>query len=481
MNEIAHVSPDMAAGQRSHLSTASACLSLGLFFAWVTLGWNHGGTAFGVPVVAGTPLHICLQAAVALTFLCLSFVKPSPNPRSENRYVLVGAGAALAGTLLLWLGSGLHSGAVSIAGGVVAGAAQGLFMSAWLYRYHYGTSGAFVLVAAASGIMFFARLFCLLFDDAPTRALSPALPVLAAALFVWGPQGGPHDRVPVGTAPTPSVRLLFPLPQTVSLLLCCLAGGVASYSMAADSEQRTCLLVLTSFALALVALFLGPARSTTLFAGLSLGVCACVAVTLMAPAAPGWLPGLVFAGFWLLEIYAIAWFSQRGPGGRMTPWGARGLAAVYALSAVSNAVGTLMGEQTAYTAALVLTAAAFAITSFSSGRTYVLDSRDDEALPGMSVPAPAATAVPDTTATPVEELARRYGLTEAETSVFAYLARGHALKQIALDLSISESTAKYHRRNVYQKCGVSSRQELINLVERSESETASRRPIGDDL
>ena len=143
-----------------HVSTVSACLSLGLFFAWVTLGWNHGGTAFGAPIDIGAPLHICLQAAVASTFFALSFVKPSTDPNPENRYALIGTAAAIAGTLLLWMGSGLRSGAVSIIGSAVAGTAQGLFMGAWLYRYRYGTNGTFVLIAAASGAMFFVRLFC---------------------------------------------------------------------------------------------------------------------------------------------------------------------------------------------------------------------------------------------------------------------------------------------------------------------------------
>ena len=453
-----------------HVSTVSACLSLGLFFAWVTLGWNHGGTAFGAPIDIGAPLHICLQAAVASTFFALSFVKPSTDPNPENRYALIGTAAAIAGTLLLWMGSGLHSGAVSIIGSAVAGTAQGLFMGAWLYRYRYGTNGTFVLIAAASGAMFFVRLFCLLFDDVPTRALSLVLPASAVALFVWGPQNRQYNPSSVGMSPRPSTRMPFPPSQTISLLLCCLASGIASYGTVADSEQRVCLLVLASLAVTLVALFLGPARSTTLFVGLSLGVCACVSVALMVPAAPDWLPALVFAGFWLLEVYAISWFSQQNR--HMSAWGIRGLAAVYALSAVANIVGMFIGEQVAYTAALVVTIAAFAITSVSSGRVYVLDGRDNSALPHASGGTSTTPSYNPTVA--AEEFAHRYGLTEAETSVFAHLARGHALKQIALDLHISESTAKYHRRNVYQKCGVSSRQELINLVERDADEITRR-------
>ena len=43
-------------------------------------------------------------------------------------------------------------------------------------------------------------------------------------------------------------------------------------------------------------------------------------------------------------------------------------------------------------------------------------------------------------------------------------AAGGAAEQVHL----SESSAKYHRRNIYQKLGISSREELIELVNRAE-------------
>lgn len=45
------------------------------------------------------------------------------------------------------------------------------------------------------------------------------------------------------------------------------------------------------------------------------------------------------------------------------------------------------------------------------------------------------------------------------------LSRGYSLRQVAVRLGITEGAAKYHRHNVYLKLGVSSREELIALVE----------------
>lgn len=67
-----------------------------------------------------------------------------------------------------------------------------------------------------------------------------------------------------------------------------------------------------------------------------------------------------------------------------------------------------------------------------------------------------------------EELAGRYGLTKREREVVSHIARGHDRQAIASRLFISEGTVKVHTRNVYQKLGIHSKQELIEMVERIE-------------
>lgn len=63
------------------------------------------------------------------------------------------------------------------------------------------------------------------------------------------------------------------------------------------------------------------------------------------------------------------------------------------------------------------------------------------------------------------DLAARYVLSDRELDVLFLLARGHSLARIQEELFISEGTAATHRRHVYKKLEVHSKQELIELVE----------------
>jgi DNA-binding CsgD family transcriptional regulator len=56
-------------------------------------------------------------------------------------------------------------------------------------------------------------------------------------------------------------------------------------------------------------------------------------------------------------------------------------------------------------------------------------------------------------------------LSERQYEVFLYLARGHTAAKIASSLFISEYTVKSHIFRIYQKFGIHSQQELIDIVE----------------
>lgn len=73
--------------------------------------------------------------------------------------------------------------------------------------------------------------------------------------------------------------------------------------------------------------------------------------------------------------------------------------------------------------------------------------------------------VEDYRADVIARLAERFGLTPREAQVCAQLARGHTVRGIAEELGITENTAWTHVRNTYAKCGVRTKQELIELFE----------------
>lgn len=60
--------------------------------------------------------------------------------------------------------------------------------------------------------------------------------------------------------------------------------------------------------------------------------------------------------------------------------------------------------------------------------------------------------------------ARQYSLTRKEEEILAHIAHGSTYPKIAAALFVSPNTVKTHARNIYRKLGVSSRQEIANLV-----------------
>ena len=62
-------------------------------------------------------------------------------------------------------------------------------------------------------------------------------------------------------------------------------------------------------------------------------------------------------------------------------------------------------------------------------------------------------------------IAERYGLSNRESEILMYALRGRTSERIAQELVISKSTVDTHLRRIYAKCGVHSRQELLDLAE----------------
>ncbi len=62
-------------------------------------------------------------------------------------------------------------------------------------------------------------------------------------------------------------------------------------------------------------------------------------------------------------------------------------------------------------------------------------------------------------------LAQQGGLTERESEVATLICEGRSKRYIAERLSISENTVRTHTRKVYDKLGIHSRQELLDLIE----------------
>ena len=73
------------------------------------------------------------------------------------------------------------------------------------------------------------------------------------------------------------------------------------------------------------------------------------------------------------------------------------------------------------------------------------------------------------------DIALERGLTPREFEVLTVLAHGNSLARVQSDLVISEGTAITHRRNLYRKLDVHSKQELLDFVLNGDSPVQDER------
>lgn len=64
-----------------------------------------------------------------------------------------------------------------------------------------------------------------------------------------------------------------------------------------------------------------------------------------------------------------------------------------------------------------------------------------------------------------DRAAHEHGLSPRETEVLSYLGRGHGIAFVAKTLVVSESTVRTHVKSIYKKLNVSSREELLQLID----------------
>ena len=60
----------------------------------------------------------------------------------------------------------------------------------------------------------------------------------------------------------------------------------------------------------------------------------------------------------------------------------------------------------------------------------------------------------------------RYHLTEREGEIMIMFAKGRNLPYVQEELCLSKSTVSTHRQHIYQKLGVHSAQEMIDLIQK---------------
>ncbi len=346
-------------------------------------------------------------------------------------------------------------------GEILVGAALVSFLYIWLPRYRSDFGGLLIMLLFGTSICNYVYLVVVGLGTGAVNVALLLLPVVSAIIYYWFPGFSKDNGADGIREATQCDRLSFAM-QTISLLLCGFASGVTVLDAHLDEALGSQIKSAVAFVLATLLTLCGHPRRETLFALIAFGTCLCIAPMLIAGGDSSWLVGLRFAGFWTIMMYSFAWFTVEGggKGSFLSPASLRGMAAIYILSGVAEILGTLLPSDTAGVIALVMVGLALAIALVGASRT-----------PGPTAAQQPASAIAESAAPSSSDalhaLSDRAGLTEGERRVFECLSRGYSLKQTAQQLGTTEGAAKFHRHNVYQKLGVASREELIELVERT--------------
>ena len=101
---------------------------------------------------------------------------------------------------------------------------------------------------------------------------------------------------------------------------------------------------------------------------------------------------------------------------------------------------------------------------------HVVHDRSDEVPTTMGVTLDSVGSAVDIVEARVQALARQFCLSPRETEVMSLLAQGYTTMYIAEKQFISNNTVRTYAKRIYQKMGVSSKQELLEIVHRAEND-----------
>lgn len=100
------------------------------------------------------------------------------------------------------------------------------------------------------------------------------------------------------------------------------------------------------------------------------------------------------------------------------------------------------------------------LVSFFLKNTVMISASEERAIPAEKKP---GFSVP--TQTIGENAAAKFGLSSREVEVFLLLAQGRSRAYVREALHISKSTVDTHTRHIYEKMGISSRDELMEIAD----------------
>jgi DNA-binding CsgD family transcriptional regulator len=331
-----------------------------------------------------------------------------------------------------------------------------------------------------------------------------------AAVLVHAPAPKETSAPEKAPAPAPQRGLIRPNSEMglafyaswLCLLVCEFVVGVTNTAVfnsdfsatMAGVDMSLCMLVAVALLAALLAVFRSAPDPTAVFKGCMPALLVVFSAMPLAADRLGPLAGAVMVICYdmlalTFSIYLVAFLRDRGYDPYLNAGVFVGVSNLTLLLGLSIGVG-LNALWSAQGVPLLTLLAFVAIYPVGLALLFAQKAhgrREDPAPAGRSLPqavsssagepsskgAPLVAAPPDAGqvenyyAASMAAFARDRGLTPRESQVCALLVRGRSAKFAAQELGITENTAWTHIKNLYAKCGVGTKQDLMDLFEKT--------------
>lgn len=470
-------------------------IALGCTLAWPLMAFQSMGLFMGLehPEATLDQTYLLSIAATALTLAaCGIFSKQAGRMlRSTIARVVVPAGVAASTLLLLGANAPGGAGATLI---VLFGVLSGVFTA--LFLMNFGavitllplkqTVAATAIGYLVSSGLFFVFLFFAWFEAVVCAA--SMVPIAAVCLYfaTSSPHFDADEPLPEQKRPTDHTERRDLATLVGAFSLCMLitgaayelsrtlyvqmgqfasAGNVAPYSIAQGGVST--LTVLGSIAAAVALISSRGVRGPELCYRLIIFFLMLGVLLLPAPllfnGLPAYVPLAVNVGsFQCLGM--VMWILLSGICRRWPANSLRAFAFVRCAWAVGPLAGMLLGRWVWYSVGFSVQGAFIASVVCAALITLVSTFIFTE-----SMLARALNIMPLERKRRFQERCRRvierYGLTEREGEIMVMFAKGRNLPYVQEELCLSKSTVSTHRQHIYQKLGVHSGQEMIDLIQ----------------
>ncbi|WP_172135630.1 helix-turn-helix transcriptional regulator [Adlercreutzia sp. ZJ473] len=481
-------------------------LSLSLYSAWILLTMTTPSAVAQAeiesPAIYSSLLYLLSGVALAAClFLCGIFCMRL-QPWLKKRWFVLGAGLiAGMGTYLLSGGApGEHYGTLFPVGSVLTGLGTAFvcLKIGCVYAEMYMGNPFVITIASVllSNLVFF---LCMGVPPDAQRVLIALLPA-GASLLTWFDVKNPRhastlekDLIPIESLPT---HLFLRLNLTI-FLMCVAVGairGMAGLVHPAEGWTPAVIVFASMVAWGIglvafsIAFTLRNFEISSVYLPAALGSAAVIAVCSLFGSNLGPLVNVV-ANVGYNVFIIVVWCLLQDLASRTTLNPVR----VFGFGRGSSGAGTTLGWLASFiiffygtssdllpllfviSALLVLASGVLMRGSFTISQALQrtlkerrrVDASDEQkrAAEQDEVEASSLT-IADPLAAACAQLAEEMGLTTREAEAMELLGRGRTVGYVAEELGISYNTVKGYVKNVYAKCGVHSRQDLISAIEK---------------